>query len=87
MQIGCKVTSNKTQVCVLPGELLPLLPVPGNPWLRHVKATFQGGSEFMHEWVGKGFILSMFCSSEMPRLQLSSLLLLLQGIAKGETCA
>lgn len=84
MQMGCKVTAKKPQV--LPGDLL-LLCVPENPWLRHVKAACQGGSGFMHEWVGKGFILSTFYSSEMPRLQLSSLLLLLQGIAKGETCA
>ena len=32
MQMGCKVTSKKPQVCLLPGE--PLLPcVPENPWL------------------------------------------------------
>jgi len=80
------VTSNKTQVYVLPGELL-LLPVPENPWPRHAKAACQGGSEFVRECGGKRFILSTFCSLETPGLQLSSLLPLLQGVAKGETRA
>lgn len=87
VQMGCKVTSKKPQVCVLPGEMLLLLPVPENLWHRQVKAACQGGSGFAHEWVGKGFILSPFCCSEMPKLQVSSSLLLLQGTAKGETCA
>lgn len=87
MQTGCKATSEKPQVYPLPGELLRLLPVPENPCLRQVKAACQGGSGFVCEWTGKSFILSVFYSSEMPRLQLSSFLLLLRGVAKGETCA